>query len=437
MLFFSVGTLQLPVDSQIFMSVSSMKLEHSRSAWSTFLSWGTAVAWAAPTSRMQWHTSPVSYSLTLKAHLIIIKVIKRRKYIMKCTFMIPQGRSAKERFGHSGSSWRAAHEHSTAEGRAASIHSPHTWAPAAKCTWPCTPSCTFPSPVPWELLEPLTISHSGLAEKETGRTRVSGQQDCAWVTCWGTGRGSTQPCHCNPPFLPIPSQLHEFKISLSKAAWQNIKQSSISFSKRSTAHSKAPRAQNPTSTPHLLQWPVTSRSRAPSSPKGFQLSSFLPEGPPQQHRMQDPASAVLHSICKLTTQGRGESAFFSNQRWSDAPFPGVQPPSFKAAQATQACSPFPPFPWRRLHIPTSQPALPQHSTRFLQQREGEQNKDLMMKGSCSQSSFLVLCSDFVPDIIWFYMQLTQSFPSHVHQVLPENVAIIHQVLSFSQLPEEE
>lgn len=110
----------------------------------------------------------------------------------------------------------------------------------------------------------------------------------------------------------------------------------------------------------LLQWPVTSRSRAPTNPKGFQLSSFLPEGPPQQHRMQDPASAVLHSICKLTTQGRGESAFFSNQRWSDAPFPGVQPPSLKAAHATQACS----FPWRRWHIPTSQPALPQHCTTF-------------------------------------------------------------------------
>lgn len=37
------------------------------------------------------------------------------------------------------------------------------------------------------------------------------------------------------------------------------------------------------------------------------------------------------------------------------------------------------------------------------------------------------------DTVWFYMQVTQSF-SHVHQALLENVAIIHQVLCFSQLP---
>lgn len=53
MLFSSVGTLQLPVGSQIFMSVSSMKIEHSGSAWSTFLNGGITVAWAATaTSRM-------------------------------------------------------------------------------------------------------------------------------------------------------------------------------------------------------------------------------------------------------------------------------------------------------------------------------------------------------------------------------------------------
>lgn len=62
---------------------------------------------------------------------------------------------------------------------------------------------------------------------------------------------------------------------------------------------------------------------------------------------------------------------------------------------------------------------------FLQQREGEKRRT-----SCSQSSLLVLCSDFVPDIVWFYMQVTQSFFSHGHQVLLENVAIIHQVLKL-------
>lgn len=54
------------------------------------------------------------------------------------------------------------------------------------------------------------------------------------------------------PFLPTPSQLHESKISFSKATLWNIKQSSICFSKRSTTPCKAPNAQHPSSLPHLL-----------------------------------------------------------------------------------------------------------------------------------------------------------------------------------------
>lgn len=311
-----------------------------------------------------------------------------------------------------------------------SIHSLHTGAPGAKCTRSCPPSYTFSSPVPWELLEPLIIPHSGPAEKEAGRAQVSGQGDCAW----GTGRGEhASPAHCDPTFLPIPSQLPEFKISFGKPTLWNRKQSSMSFSKRSTAPSKAPRAQNPTSTPHLLQCLVTCRSKAPRassslpfSPKGphsstecklqpvlfyIQFVNWLLKAEENQLSLATKGEVMLHfQVCGLLLL--------------KLPMPH---------EPTPLC---PPFPWRRSHIPTPQPALLNTAPDFLQQREGEKIRTSWWKAHVlSLSSWF--CAHTVPDIVWFYMQVTQSFFSHVHQVLLENVAIIHQVLSFSQLPEEE
>lgn len=297
MLFSSVGTLQLPVGSQIFMSVSSMKIEHSRSAWSTFLNWGMTVTWAATaTSRMQWtskhHTSPVSYSLSLTAHLIIINVIKRRKYIMKGTFMIPQSSSAKERFEYSGSSWLLLMRPAELRAELPSMHSLHTCAPGVKCTWSCPPSYTFPYP---EQLEPLIISHSDLAERETGRTQVSGQWNCAWVMCWGTGRGEHPALPTATPFLPSPSQLSSKSALASPCC--GIQSRAVSASAKGLQHAAEHQGHRILPAHLSCSSGCDFSSRAPTCPKGSQLSSFLPEGPPQQHRMQTPASAVLHSIC--------------------------------------------------------------------------------------------------------------------------------------------
>lgn len=174
------------------------KTEHSRSAWSMFLSWGMTVAWAATTSRMQWtsvhHTSPVSYSLGWKAPLIIIiKVIKRRKYIVKCTLMTPQSSSAKERFGHSGSSWCAAHENGTAEGRTAIRP-----LPAHSCSWykmfMVLPSLHFSFSSSMRTTWTLDHFSQWSCRERIWKTWVSGQWDCPWVMCWEQGGGSTQPC---------------------------------------------------------------------------------------------------------------------------------------------------------------------------------------------------------------------------------------------------
>lgn len=218
----SVGTLQLPVCSQIFMSVSSVKIEHSRSAGSSFLSWGKTVAWAATTSRMQWtsvhHISPVSYSLSLKAHLIIIKVIKRRKYIMKCTFMILQSSSAKERFGHSDSSWRAAQESGTAEGRTA-IHT----LPAHLCSW-CKMHVVLPSFLHFSFSSSMRttwildhFSQWSCRERNWKNMSYWSGGLCLRDVLGSREGGAPQPCPLEPPFLPIPSQLREFKISFSKS----------------------------------------------------------------------------------------------------------------------------------------------------------------------------------------------------------------------------
>lgn len=170
------------------------------------------------------------------------------------------------------------------------------------------------------------------------------------------------------------------------------------------------------------------------------LSSLSPEvfRDPQQHQIQAPASAPLHSICtgvnwllkarenQLSSAAKGEEMLcFHLYNLLFSKLPAWYEPAALCL----------PFPWRRLQLPIPPPALLQHrAPHFQQQREGEQNKEFMMKDYLFSVFFPSSALRLMHDTAWFYMQVTQSFFSHVHQALLENVAIIHQVLCFSQLP---
>lgn len=147
------------------------------------------------------HTSPMSYSLSLKAHLIIIKVMKRRKYIMKCTLMIPQSRSGEERFGHSDSPWAQ-----------------YSWGQNCHPSTPCTlcSSCQMHMVLHCllhfsffsSLRTTWTLDHFSLwsCRGRNWRSTSQGQWDCAWVMCWGTGRGAPSPATVTPlPPHPLPA----------------------------------------------------------------------------------------------------------------------------------------------------------------------------------------------------------------------------------------
>lgn len=200
--------------------------------------------------------------------------------------------------------------------------------------------------------------------------------------------------------------------------------------------STAPKHQThsiPASTPHLTAQPArelwwdtafqqlsSSHIQSQSRPQHLpSLSSLSPESfrDPQQHQAQAPANAPLHSTYtgvnqqlkarenQLSSAAKGEEMLcfhLYNLLFSKLPV-WYEPAAL--------CLP---FPWRRLQIPIPPPALLQHkATDFQQEREGEQNKEFVMKEYLFLVFFPSSALRLMHDTVWFYMQVTQSF-SHVH-----------------------
>lgn len=136
----------------------------------------------------------------------------------------------------------------------------------------CPPSHTLPSPVPRELLEPLIISHSGLAERESGWAWISGQQDCPWGVCWEQGGGAPSPACCDPPPSPalpaawVPNQPQQF-CSVGYKAEQHQLQQKVYSKQQST---KGTESYQNTSSGLWLQ------IQSPNQPQALFLSPWRP-----------------------------------------------------------------------------------------------------------------------------------------------------------------
>lgn len=196
-----------------FMNVSSVEIELSRSAWSTFFSWCKDSSLGCCNIKNE-----MDFTMPRKSPCKLLPDPKRppnnQSFKKKTHVFSLYSRAVQQRFGDSYAatdSWHAAPENDTAEGRTAIHPRPEPWCSRCKtqlvlptflCFWP-KHSYTFPSPVPWKLFESLLISHSGLAERENGRRHELVVGGLCLSDMLGDGEGRAS--HPFPTISPLPS----------------------------------------------------------------------------------------------------------------------------------------------------------------------------------------------------------------------------------------
>lgn len=208
-------------------------------------------------------------------------------------------------------------------------------------------SYSFPSPVPQKLFESLLISRSGLAERENGKQYELVVRGIVPKQCSGGQESTSSLLCCNPLSSPHPPNC----LSFSKSMLWSIE---LYSTQQSTKHTAS------TSTPHLteqgaplgrdaqpaIRLPGPEPQKAPSS-LPFSLKAVAPMEAPNASSIQHCFTFNLHRH-KLTTQGKGESVFFSSQRWSDALFSIVHLLSSKLSVPYEPAAFCLNFPWSGL-----------------------------------------------------------------------------------------